>query len=369
MKSDILHSSCRRLAFIVIGLFLLACPWSTRAGAQEVTATINGIVTDPSGKVVPGAGVTATDIDRGTAWPTKTNGEGFYNLRQLPVGRYSVSVTASGFRTAVNSEVELRLNQVSEVDVQLTVGSNSETVSVTTDAPLLQTETTDVGSVIDARTNVSLPLASRNYLQLTLTTPGAVTPQPAGFENGQNAGQVARPEINGNRFTANSYLLDGMDNNDAGSNYVVYSPQPDAIQEVRVITQNAPADFGSYMGGIISASIKEGTNKYHGTVFEFFRNDKLNANEWYRKLVPGSVAPRQKLRWNEFGGAIGGPVLKDKLFFFADYQAERFDFPSSTSLITVFTARERTGDVSELVAAGKKIVNPATGLPFPNNQR
>ena len=368
MKSDILHSSCRRLAIIVIGLFLLACPWSMRATAQEVTAAINGIVTDPSGKVVSGAGIIATDIDRGTAWPAKTNSEGFYNLRSLPVGRYSVSVTASGFRTAVDSEVLLQLNQVSVVNVQLTVGANSETINVTTDAPFLQTETTDVGSVIDARTNVSLPLASRNYLQLTLTTPGAVTPQPAGFQNGQNAGQVARPEINGNRFTANSYLLDGMDNNDAGSNYVVYSPQPDAIQEVRVITQNAPADFGSYMGGIISASIKEGTNKFHGTVFEFFRNDKLNANEWYRKLVPGAIAPRQKLRWNEYGGAIGGPILKDKLFFFADYQAERFDFPSSTSLITVFTARERTGDVSELVAAGKNIINPATGLPFPNNQ-
>lgn len=368
MKAGIFQSSCRRLAVLVIGLAVMACSWSFRASAQDVTAAINGIVTDPFGKVVPNAAVSATDIDRGTVWPAKTNNDGFYILRQLPVGHYRVSVTASGFRTAINSEVQLQSNQVSAVDVQLTVGANTETVTVTTEAPSLKTETTDVGSVLDARTNVSLPLASRNYLQFTLTTPGAVTPQPAGFQNGPNAGQVARPEINGNRFTANSYLLDGMDNNDAGSNYVVYSPQPDAIQEVRVITQNATADFGSCMGGIISASIKEGTNKFHGTVFEFFRNDKLNANEWYRKLVPGAVAPRQKLRWNEYGGAVGGPILKDKLFFFADYQAERFDFPSSTSLITVFTAKERTGDVSELVAAGKKIINPATGLPFPNNQ-
>ena len=368
MKADILQSSCRRLAMLTIGLLLLTCSWSLQAGAQEVTATIRGIVTDPAGRVVPNAEVTATDIDRGTVWPTKSNDSGFYSLGHLPVGRYEVRVKVAGFQVAVQSPIELQMNQVAAVNVPLMVGSESVTVQVTTETPLLQTDTTDVGTTIDARTNVSLPLASRNYLQLTLTTPGAVTPEPAGFQNGQNAGQVARPEINGNRFTANSYLLDGMDNNDAGSNYVVYSPQPDAIQEVRVITQNAPADFGSYMGGIISASIKEGTNKYHGTVFEFFRNDKLNANQWMNKLVPGAIVPRQKLRWNEFGGAIGGPIMKEKLFFFADYQAERFDFPSTASLISVFTADERTGNVSELVAAGKNIVDPTTGMPFPNNQ-
>jgi hypothetical protein len=349
-------------------IFLFLCWSPLRGGAQEVTATINGTVTDPSGRVVPNAQVTATDLDRGTVWPVRTDAAGFYSLSNLPVGRYEVRFTASGFRAAVQSPIELQLNQVAEVGAQLVVGQNTETVQVTNEAPILQTETTDVGTVIDARTNVSLPLASRNYLQLTLLTPGAVTVQPTGFESGQNAGQVTRPEINGNRFDANSFLLDGMDNNDAGSNYVVYSPQPDAIQEFRVITQNAPAEFGSYMGGIISASIKGGTNSFHGTAFEFFRNDVLNANQWMNKLVPGSVTPRQKLRWNEFGGTIGGPILKDKLFFFADYQGERFDFPSTSSLITVFTAKERTGDVSELVAAGKNIVDPKTGLPFPNNQ-
>lgn len=349
-------------------LFVLAiCCSGTLARAQDVTATINGTVTDPSGRVVPNAEVQAKDLDRGTIWPVKTNGAGFYSLSHLPIGRYEVRVKSSGFQAAVESPIELQLNQVSAVNFQLSVGSENQTVEVTSAAPLLQTDTTDVGTVIDARTNVSLPLASRNYLQLTLLTPGVVTESPSGFESGQNAGQVARPEINGNRFAANSYVLDGMDNNDAGSNYVAYSPQPDAIQEFRIITQNAPADFGNYMGGVISASIKEGTNAFHGTAFEFFRNDILNANQWMNKLIPGSIQPRQKLRWNEFGGAIGGPVLKDKLFFFADYQGERFDFPRTSSAITVFTAKERTGDVSELVAAGKNIVDPLTGLPFTGN--
>jgi len=369
MRADATRLMLKHPASRMLGIFILAlCCLSLRAIGQDVTATINGTITDAAGKVVPNATVTATDIDRGTVWPAKSNDNGFYNLASLPIGHYEVRVTVPGFRTAVQSPIELQLNQVAAVNIQLVVGANTETVQVVNEAPLLQTESTDVGTVIDAQTNVALPLASRNYLQLTLLTPGAVTAQPTGFESGQNAGQVARPEINGNRFTANTYLLDGMDNNDAGSNYVVYAPQPDAIQEFRVITQNAPADFGSYMGGIISASIKEGTNAFHGTAFEFFRNDVLNANQWMNKLVPGSVVPRQKLRWNEFGGAVGGPILSNKLFFFADYEGERFDFPSSSSLITVFTARERTGDVSELVAAGKKIGDPTTGLPFPNNQ-
>ena len=344
---DTAHSRLvkRQSGVLALIVFILAVCCCQPARAQEVTATINGTVTDPADRAVPNADVKATDLDRGTMWVAKTNETGFYSLGHLPVGRYEVRVKVSGFQVAVESPIELQLNQVSAVNIRLAVGSESETVQVTTETPLLQTDTTDVGTVIDALTNVSLPLASRNYLQLTLLTPGAVTVQPTGFESGQNAGQVARPEINGNRFDANSFLLDGMDNNDAGSNYVAYSPQPDAIQEFRIITQNASADFGNYMGGVISASIKEGTNSFHGTAFEFFRNDILNANQWMNKLIPGDITPRQKMRWNEFGGTVGGPIRKDKLFFFADYQGERFDFPSTTSFITVFTAKERTGDV------------------------
>jgi hypothetical protein len=361
MKRDV---GARALIFFILAV----CCSGLSAHAQEVTATINGTVTDPSGRVLTNAEVTAKDLDRGTVWPVRTNGSGFYSLSPLPVGRYEVRVQVAGFEVAVESPIELQLNQVSAINFKLAVGSENQTVQVTSAAPLLQTETTDVGTVIDARTNVSLPLASRNYLQLTLLTPGAVTVAPSTFANGQNAGQVGRPEINGNRFDANSYLLDGMDNNDQGSNYVVYSPQPDAIQEFHLITQNAPADFGSYMGGVISASTKEGTNSYHGTAFEFFRNDKLNANQWMNKLIPGNVTPRTPLRWNEFGGTIGGPIIKNKLFFFADYEAERFDYPSSSSAISVFTADERSGNISELVAQGESIVDPNTGQPFPNNQ-
>jgi hypothetical protein len=345
-------------------LSVAVCLWPIRGVAQEVTATINGTITDPSGSVVANAEVIATDLDRGTVWPTKTNQQGFYNLTRLPVGRYSVRVSAPGFRTALHPPIELQLNQTSVVNAQLVVGQNSETVQVTSEAPLLQTETTEVGTVIDERANVNLPLASRNYLQLTLLTPGAVTPNPAGgYATGKTTGENDRPMINGNRFTANDYVLDGMDNNQMSDNFVAFSPQPDAIQEFNLISQNAPADFGNYMGGIISVATKAGTNAFHGSVFEFFRNDVLNANEWQNGLVyPAN--PKAKLRWNQYGGAVGGPIIKNKLFFFADYQAERFDRPVTTTAFSVFTAKERTGDFSELTNA---ITDPLTGLPFPGN--
>ena len=368
MRADAPRLMWKHSAVFVLSVFMLALCWSPiRASAQEVTATINGTITDPAGKVVTNADVTATDLDRGTVWPTKTNGEGAYNLTRLPVGRYELRITAPGFRSAVQSPIELQLNQIAAVNVQLAVGQTSETVTVTSEAPLLQTESTEVGTIIDARTNVSLPLATRNYIQLTLLAPGAVSPVPSGFSNkGQTVGESSRPEINGNRFTANDYVLDGMDNNQMSDNFVGYAPQPDAIQEFNLISQNAPADFGNYEGGIISAVIKSGTNSLHGSAFEFFRNDALNANEWSNKLQT-PFNPRPKLRWNQFGAAVGGPVLRNKLFFFADYEGGRFDKPSTSSNYSVFTALERQGNVSELVANGENIIDPQTGQPFPNN--
>ncbi len=365
-------SKLKRSTVLVLSILSLAvCFWPTLGAAQEVTATINGTITDPSGRVVANAEVTATDLDRNTVWPAKTNSQGFFNLSRLPVGRYSVRVTAPGFRAAVETTPELQLNQIEAVNIQLVIGKDNETVQVTSEAPLLQTESSEVSTVIDAQANVDLPLASRNYLQLTLLAPGVVTPNPLGsnsFTSGQTTGQNARPEINGNRFTAVDYVIDGMDNNEMASNFIAYTPQPDAIQEFNLITQNAPADFGNYMGGIISVSTKSGTNKLHGSAFEFFRNDVLNANEWFRNSLG---EPKAKLRWNEFGAALGGAVIKNKLFVFGDYQGERFDTPTSSSPYVVFTAKERTGDFSELLTppTGSPVIirNPITGVPYPGN--
>src|SRR5207244_3309517 len=185
-----------------------------------------------------------------------------------------------------------------------------------------------VDTIINSATNDNLPLASRNYVQLTLLAPGAVSTDPSSFNNGNNTGGYgSRPLINGNREQANSFLLDGMDNNQVSDNLLGYTPSPDAIEEFNLITSNASAEFGSFMGGIVNATIKSGTNNFHGDVWEFFRNDKLNANSWSHNFNSKNIGTdanpqyvwdplaKDKLRWNMFGGTLGGPVLKNKLFF------------------------------------------------------
>jgi hypothetical protein len=324
---------------------------TTAASAQEVTASIVGTITDPSGSAIKGATVTATSEERGTVWTAQTGDSGAYTITRLPVGGYKVRVEASGFQTSVYPAFTLVLNQTARVDIAMKVGQVSETVEVTGAAPVLKTESTQVDTVINAITNDSLPLAARNYVQLTLLSPGAVTTNPKGFSTGNNTADFssARPLINGNREQANNFLLDGMDNNQVSDNLLGYTPAPDAIEEFNLITSNAPAEFGNFEGGIVSATIKSGTNGFHGDVWEFFRNDKLNANSWSNNL---HGLEKSKVRWNMFGGTFGGPIIKNKLFFFADYQGQRFNIPSSGGTNTVFTAAERGGDFGSLCTAG-----------------
>jgi hypothetical protein len=333
---------CSLLLFVTVtGAFHYG--WS-----QEVTASITGTISDQSGAAVQGATVTATSEERGQSYTAVTNESGLYRIAQLPVGAYSLKVEKAGFALASHPPFVLALNQVARVDVAMKVGQASETVEVTGAAPVMETDTTQVDTVMNASTNDNLPLASRNYVQLTLLAPGAVSTDPSSFNNGNNTGGYGgRPLINGNREQANNFLLDGMDNNQVSDNLLGYTPAPDAIQEFNLITNNAPAEFGNFEGGIINATIKSGTNAFHGDVWEFFRNDVLNANSWSNNLVYPAL-PKQKLRWNMFGGTLGGPILKNRLFFFADFQEQRFDIPSSSSTNTVFTAAERAGDFGDL---------------------
>jgi hypothetical protein len=359
--------------------------------SQEVTASITGTVTDPRGAALPGATVTATSQERGQTYTALTNDSGLYRIAQLPVGTYAVKVEKGGFSLASYPAFVLTLNQVARVDVAMKVGQTSETVEVSGSAPVLATETTQVDTVINASTNDNLPLASRNYVQLTLLAPGSVSTDPSSFNNGNNTGGYGgRPLINGNREQANNFMLDGMDNNQVSDNLLGYTPAPDAIQEFNLITNNAPAEFGNFEGGIVNATIKSGTNAFHGDVWEFFRNDVLNANSWSNKLVSPAL-PRAALRWNMFGGTLGGPIIKNRLFFFADFQDQRFDIPSSSGFNTVFTAAERGGDFGALCQGGfskgvctgsGQLYNPCasftapctpsstpapTRQPFPNN--
>ncbi len=306
---------------------------------------------------------------RGTVWPAKTNASGEYNLLRLPIGTYTVKVTASGFQSVSHAPFTLELNQTARVDVQMNVGTIATAVEVISSAPLLQTETTEVSTVIDANTNVSLPLASRNYLQLTLLAPGVTNVDPDGMRQANNMLNSGRPYINGNREQANEYLMDGILNSEDKNNETGYQPSPDAIQEFNLITQNASAEFGNYQGGVVSVATKSGTNNFHGGVYEFLRNDALDAHEasdgWTQGIdvcgaqgavcvgnsVPGfstsGVTNKAKLRYNQFGGTFGGPIIKNKLFFFADYQGQR-QSQSGTTGAQVLTASARGGDFGQL---------------------
>ncbi len=340
----------RNPIFVLYLLCFLAL--STSLHAQQVTAAITGKVVDPSGGALVGAKVVATDKDRGTEWPTATNGDGVFNLPRLPIGTYNVKVSAAGFQSAVQSNILLDMNQVARLDFTMTVGNITQTIEVTSAAPLLQTQSTELGQVIDAATNVDLPLATRNYVQLTLLAPGSIHPNPSGFKSGLTTSSSSRPNVNGNREQANNFILDGLDNNQVSDNLVGYAPAVDAIAEFNEITLTAPAEFGNYMGGIVSVTTKSGSNSFHGSAYEFFRNDKLNANSWTNNF---EGATRPITRWNNFGGTGGGPIKKDKIFFFADYQGSRLDTPPSASVTTVYTALERTGNFSELLTAAKPV--------------
>ncbi len=351
------------LALVLVSLtpVLLLCGASS-AFAQEVTASITGTVTDPSGAAVPGATVTAKSVERGLLYTAVTNDSGLYRVAQLPVGTYEVKVEKPGFASASIPPFVLTLNQIARIDVGMKVGQVSETVEVTGTAPVLETDVTQLDTVINAATNDNLPLASRNYVQLTLLAPGTVTTNPASFTSGNNTDFYSgRPLINGNREQANNFLLDGMDNNQVSDNLLGYTPAPDAIQEFNLITSNAPAEFGNFQGGIVNTTIKSGTNQYHGDAWEFFRNDVLNANSWSNRVHQPDPLPKDKLRWNMYGATFGGPIIKNKLFFFADYQGQRFNIPSSSIANTVFTAAERNGNFGAICAAGFDSAGVCTG--------
>ncbi|MGB9144953.1 MAG: carboxypeptidase regulatory-like domain-containing protein [Acidobacteriaceae bacterium] len=380
----------RRSGFLRIHLLALVCVacglLMHGAVGQEVTAAVNGQVTDPSGAVIANAAITATDVNRGSKFTTKSDAAGEYELPRLPVGTYTLQAEAPGFETVVHSAFTLVLNQAARINFAMPVGKVSEVVKVTASGPLLQEESTEISTVIDAATNVELPLASRNYLQLTLLAPGVTTANPASMQQAQRIDTAEEPYVNGNRAQDNNYLLDGMDNNQTSDNLVAYTPSPDAIEEFNMITQNAPAEFGNFQGGIVNVTTKAGTNEFHGDVFEFFRNDFLNANNWFNKLenveAGSDVAPRPGMRWNMYGFTLGGPIIRQKLFFFTDYQGQRFEQYADSSF-SAFTASERAGDFGQLCTdpsvggtfdangnctGGTQVVDPYTGANIPYNR-
>lgn len=303
--------------------FLILC--GGLATAQTVTGSIRGTVTDPAGAIVPRARIAATNLATGVITNATSNDAGEYSIRFLQIGQYKVNVTSTGFQSSSYGPFPLEIDQVAKIDVALTMGSASDTVNVSGQLqPLLNTESATLGLTITENTISSLPLNGRDFSQLAVYTPGAVSPGFPSFGNSnsteRSTGADNEVSVNGNRQQSNTYILDGQEINENINNTIGYNPSPDALQQMRVITSNANAEFGNVNGGTIIAVMKSGSNRFHGSIFAFLKNYKLNANSW---LNDQSASPIQPFTSTQFGATIGGPIFKDRLFFFADYFASR----------------------------------------------
>ena len=336
----------RASAFCAACLVLFA--FVTAATAQTDTGVIVGRVVDDSGGLLPGVTVTWTQEGTGLSATAVTNDRGEYLFPGLRVGTYTVAAELQGFRRAVRREVRVNVQSRAQVDLQLSVGAMTEEVVVIGRAQLLQTQSADIGSVIDSRQVQDLPLLGRRYSELAFLSPGVVA-APAGITS---RGEDTFFNANGNYATWNNYTLDGADNNSFSTNLQERSPQVvqppvDALSEFKVQTRTYSAEFGKAAGAVINASIKQGSNQYSGSLFAFLRDESLNANTW-----DNNRAGRAKGPFNQLiaGGTFGGPLVKGKTFFFGDYQSSRTERALSQTA-TVPTARMRTGDLSELTGA------------------
>jgi hypothetical protein len=332
--------------------------------AQFEYGEILGVVRDPSGAVVPGAKVTLRNVETNVERVETTNGQGAYSFPGQRAGQYVVQTEQNGFRTTKTEQLTLRTGDHMRIDVQLETGQVNEQVSVSAAATVLETDTSSLGQVVQGTMVRELPLNERDYTQLVLLVPGT-TYNPA-----QRLGGAI--SVNGNRTLQNNYLLDGVDNNSNATSYRgeradVVRPSVDAIEEFQVLTNAYSAEYGRSAGSVVNVTIKGGTNQFHGAAWEFFRNNAMDAHGWTPTL--GGVKP--ELRFNQYGGNVGGPIRKDRTFFFANYEGER-DVQGVIYQAIVPTPDLQSGDFSnvspQLSAALKVIPNdPTTGAPFPNN--
>ena len=315
-------------------------------GQGRVTGTITGVVTDPTGAVIQSAKVTALNNATGLRQETATDSNGFYRLDLLPVGAYSVTVEpTAGFKQSVNNAINLSVNDVLRVDFKLETGQVSEVVTVSDSPSLVNTETSTLGRVVDNRTLTDLPVLSaaaggRNPLQLAPLQSGVVATSQIASQVGAQVGPFA---VNGQRSQANNFLLDGGDSNDLAINVpdAIQGFSPDALQEFRILTNTYSAEYGRNSGSVVNAVSKSGTNQFHGNVFEFFRNRSLNATPFFNNSTPTFNGLRNpKFNVNEFGGTLGGPVIKEKTFFFFSYEGFRRRQGVAQSA-TVFSDAER----------------------------
>jgi Carboxypeptidase regulatory-like domain/TonB dependent receptor len=337
-------------------IFALSLTYLTQqTSAQAVYGSVSGTVTDGSGSVVAGVTVTITSVERKTVDTVTTNSDGYYQKDRLLPGSYTVRLEKQGFKVGITNDVTVNVDTQTKNDIQLETGQVTETVNIEGDSQLLKTDRADVATTFETRQINDLPILDRNFTKLILLTPGTVQQQwgHAASENPQGSTQTS---VNGQTFSGTGFQLDGTDNRDPILGIIVINPNFEAIGETKITSQNYDAEFGQAIAGIATVQTKSGTNQLHGSLFDYRRSDALQARNPFSNSKVNSVTGRAlaaTLR-NQFGGSIGGPIIKDKIFIFGDYQGVRSRL-GGTQLLSVPTAAARTGDFS---AYGTTIYDP-----------
>ena len=343
----------KRVAFL---FFLLTLGWTAKTYSQAVSGNIDGTVLDSSGAAVPNASISITDVDRGTVFHTTSNTEGNYSQIHLLAGHYEVKVENAGFSPFI-ATVTVQVDATTKVDATLRPAGEQSTVTVTGETPLLMTDRAEVSTTLTSAQVENLPVLDRNVTNLLLVIPGTQLNswQHAASENPQ---QGIQANVNGQFFTSNGFLLDGTENQSAILGIAIINPNIDSLQDFKVTTSNYDAEFGSASGALIQATTASGTNRFHGTLFEFLRNDVANAADPFTLQNP-------PIRWNQFGGSLGAPIRRDKAFAFFDYQGTRRR-TSGSLITTVPTAAERTGDLTVLLGDYICADGSVSGAPCSN---
>src|SRR5579872_336539 len=352
------------LRVLIIPAALLAFSLTAdRVFAQFTTASLSGNVLDTSGASIPDARVTVQNLDTGFTQTVATGPAGDYLFPRLPVGKYKLTVEKQGLTTYVQSGIVLTVNQSATQNVSMSVGAVSQEVTITGDASLVTTQSATISQVINQRQVVDLPLDGRQVQQLVFLSVGVTDTSEhycgANCEGGTIPGQQYA-KANGTFSESINYQMDGVAYNDTYINANLPFPNPDAIQEFSVQDSNLSAEYGNAVGGVVNVVSKSGTNQIHGDVFEFLRNGDFNARNFF--------APAQdQIKRNQFGGSVGGPILKDRLFYFGTYQGTRYANAPQGNIEFVPTAQERSGNFSDLT--GVQLTDPLNNnAPFANNQ-
>jgi hypothetical protein len=350
-------TSTRKMVLVAFFLALSATLLSSSAWGQT-TGSFEGTVTDPSGAAIAGAKITVAS-PTGLVRTAESSAQGAYLVPLLPPDVYEIDAEASGFQKYIRTDVPLQVNQVNRVDVSMTIGTSQQKVSVRGEETTVDTATPTISQVITNKEVTNLPLNGRNFLQLTVLVPGSVPgiPMTNNFTpTTQGTSSLNLPQVNGLRNQSNNVLLDGTDDNEIFLGEAAAIPSPDSIQEFSMQTNLYGAEFGRGAGSIVNVVTKSGTESFHGSLYEYFRNDALDARNFF-------ALERPPLHRNQFGAALGGPVIRHRTHFFVNYDGTRLT-EGVTSSGSVPTTLEKQGDFSQDAV---KPINPATGLPFPNN--